>query len=206
MVCSNPSKMQMTKDKENGRFLRIYYLEGQRFGRLTVIRESERKSNKGILWECQCDCGRTTIAEGYRLRRGITRSCGCLRVELLSEHRSSAYRNPEKKRKSPEPHANYGGYTRGNRLYTIWCGIKTRCYNPKARDYKWYGGKGVTMCQEWLHDFAAFREWSLTHGYEPSLTIDRIDNSQSYSPSNCRWATRDEQLHNQHRGKPYLTV
>ena len=74
--------------------------------------------------------------------------------------------------------------------------MKERCYNYSAINYKNYGGRGITICTEWLHDFKAFRDWALSHGYQEGLSIDRIDNDKGYSPDNCRWATAKEQRHN----------
>ncbi len=75
--------------------------------------------------------------------------------------------------------------------------MKKRCYNPAYKIYKDYGGRGITVCAEWLHDFVAFRDWALSHGYQDDLTIDRIDNDKGYSPDNCHWATMKEQRVNQ---------
>lgn len=93
------------------------------------------------------------------------------------------------------------------RLYSIWTGMNKRCNNPNCKDYRWYGGKGVKVCDEWK-DYLKFREWSLEHGYRIGLTIDRIDNSKGYEPSNCQWLTQSEnskKMQRNHKGKVILS-
>ena len=87
------------------------------------------------------------------------------------------------------------------RLYAIWTNMKQRCLNPKAHEFSSYGGRGITVCAEWLHDFKAFEEWAYSHGYREYLTIDRIENDKGYSPDNCRWVTMSEQAYNKRYGK-----
>lgn len=93
-------------------------------------------------------------------------------------------------------------------IYFSWQSMKKRCCNPNCKDFKWYGGKGIKICDEWRNDYLKFREWSLENGHITGLTIDRVDNTKDYEPSNCRWVTQSEnskKMQREHQGKTILT-
>lgn len=149
---------------------------GHRFGRLTVLERAENKG-KHTCWLCLCDCGKTTVVFATALKAGLTVSCGCYNIEKIRD-RSQTH-----------------GMTK-TRLYREYSSMKRRCTNANSSDYLNYGGRGITVCEEWMTSFMAFQKWALSNGYRDDLTLDRIEVNGNYEPGNCRWITNDEQANN----------
>lgn len=168
----------------------MYDLLGQRFGRLLVVSKSEERCNSGIKWNCLCDCGNSVCVPGLNLRCGDTRSCGCLQKEMVAARMTSHGATVGRKR---------------DRLYGVWAGMLTRTRNPNADNYKYYGGRGISVCDDWLR-YENFRDWALNNGYDDmadhgKCTIDRVDDDGDYCPNNCRWVSASVQANNQRSNK-----
>ena len=118
---------------------------GKQFGKLTVIAEAGRDKRRETLWECLCSCGNKTVVLGGNLRQGKVHSCGCAIAENKPNLIHGLSRSP---------------------LYNVWNSMKSRCYNPSVKSYPNYGGRGITVCEEWRHDFQAFYNWAMSHGYK----------------------------------------
>lgn len=145
-------------------------ITGERYGNLVAISPTGKKTNSGgYIWLFKCDCGKEKALPSNSVRSGLVKSCGC----MLKRH----------------------GMT-GTRLFRIWVDMKQRCTNKNYPQYYLWGGKGITVCNEWLHDFVSFHKWATSSGYKDNLTIDRINTNGNYEPSNCRWVTPKEQARN----------
>lgn len=155
------------------------------FGRLTVINNAGYTNDHHKKWLCKCTCGNTTIVDGRDLRKGATKSCGCLLKEKAANRivkMNTIHNNSH------------------SRLYNIWVGMRDRCRRQKNWAYKYYGGRGISVCKEW-DSYLEFKKWALQNGYEENLTIDRINVNDNYKPSNCRWITIQEQQRNKRNNK-----
>lgn len=154
---------------------------GKTFNYLTVIKDLPPyitpSGNSVRMVLCRCVCNKTISVQAQHLRTKNTTSCGCktseLRKNIKTKHRLS-----------------------DSRLFNIWSGMKQRCCNTKSISYKNYGGRGITICDEWKNSFESFYEWAMANGYSEELTIDRIDVNDNYEPSNCRWTDKETQGNN----------
>lgn len=156
---------------------------GEKYGRLTAIEFVKTTgSSHDSIWKFQCDCGKMKNVIMNKVKRGDTRSCGCLQRE------NSSKRAKEKKLNYRHGDANV---KRRVRMYKTWTSMRERCHNPHKLLYERYGGRGICICEEW-NDYLVFKEWALNNGYTDDLTIDRIENDGNYEPSNCQWITKSE--------------
>ena len=160
-------------------FIRVAHnfidLTGKRFGRLVVERYTGSVGKKSK-WQCVCDCGNRTIVNGQSLTRLATRSCGCLFREIVGARFKS-----HGKRYTPE--------------YNTWCGMRQRCLNPNTTRWADYGGRGIKVCDRWMHDFPAFLA-DVGQRPSPRHSLNRVNNDGDYEPGNVRWALASEQMRN----------
>lgn len=160
-----------------------------RFGRLTAICKTDKRIDRHVVWKCQCDCGNFCFAPLNSLTTGRKQSCGCLMNETRGVSRITHHKSNEK-------------------IYVVWQGMKQRCFKTYHKNYKDYGGRGITVCEEWKNSFEAFYEHvsQLPHYGEEGYSLDRINNNGNYEPGNVKWSTQFEQVHNRRcskRGEPH---
>lgn len=163
-------------------------LTGKVFGMLTVIEQAEdwicKDGVHRAVWKCRCSCENQTIINVAQisLKSGLTVSCGCF--------------GKEKRRKALTKHDKTN-----TRLFRVWNNIKRRCYTKTDPSYKYYGERGIKICDDWLSSFQSFYDWAYANGYDENAkkgqcTIDRINVNGDYEPSNCRWVSMKEQNKN----------
>lgn len=155
-------------------------LLGKRFGHLTVTAFDHQTSGTAhaVYWKCHCDCGNDTVVDGHSLTNGHTTTCGKCKAWL--NERDLYWKD---------------------RLYTVYASMVARCTNPKHRSYKNYGGRGISICDRWIDNYPAFKDWAYSSGYDETAprgecTLDRIDNNGNYCPENCRWVDMKTQSRN----------
>lgn len=168
--------------------MNIKNLAGQRFGRLLVLEQTPNRKNGCVVWKCKCDCGNEVFASSGYLVSGRKRSCGCLASEIAAQ----TARTGNNRR-------THG--MKRTKLYSIWNTMKYRCFNKNASNFKDYGGRGITVCDEWIHDFQAFYDYvsQLPNFGEVGYSLDRINNDGNYEPGNVKWSTRTEQNNNKRK-------
>jgi len=163
-------------------------LTGMKFNSLTVLRRApDRRYKCGTVetrWICQCDCGKETEVSRGHLKSGKVKTCGCSRGERWQE------RKLEGERVIKIDKFDY------KRIQSIRRKMLDRCNNSNNKSFLLYGGRGITVCKEWIESPLAFYIWAKNHGYEEKLTIDRIDVNGNYEPENCRWISMFDQQSN----------
>ena len=163
-------------------------LLNSKFGLLTVIADEgimQKGKRRRHFWKCRCECGNEISVCQDHLVSGDTKSCGCLK-----------HISPNRTHGDSVSDAEY------HRLFNIWRHILKRCECETSEAYYNYGGRGITVCEEW-HDYMTFKAWALANGYSHDLSIDRINVNGNYEPGNCRWADRIVQANNKRNNRYY---
>lgn len=163
--------------------MRALDLTDQRFGLLVAKHRNGKNNNGRVLWRCLCDCGNIADVHVSNLRTGETKSCGCL--SHLGNRLTHGHRKGKK----------------NSLTYSSWCSMKKRCYDKTGEHYEYYGGRGIVVCDRWVNSFENFLE---DMGERPKgLTLERNNNDGNYEPTNCKWATKEEQARNKRNNKFY---
>lgn len=157
-------------------------LTGTKFGRLTVVEDCGKRSNKNVVWLCACVCGGRANVRSSSLIRGYTKSCGCILKEQWFNKTLGLYQST---------------------VYRAWARMKSRCSDRKVKAYENYGGRGITVCKRWIDSFSNF--YADMGSPKKGQSLDRKDNSKGYSPDNCRWASILEQSNNK-RSNRNITI
>lgn len=159
-------------------------LTGKRFGRLVVFRQIGKNKWGNYLWLCECDCKQKTIVASSNLKHGHTKSCGCLQKEIISQHNTK------------HGHQKNGEMTR---IYSVWAAMIQRCTNPKNKQYKDYGKRGISVCKRWRK----FSDFLIDMGnkWKSGLTIERTDNGRGYYKENCQWVTQKKNSRNKRNNR-----
>ena len=154
-------------------------ITGNRYGRLVVLQRAPNKNGR-MRWFCQCDCGQTAEVRGEHLKNLDIQSCGCIHVARVTTHGKSH-----------------------SREYSSWQAMKWRCLYPESEEYYLYGGRGITVCKRWINSFANF--YADMGERPPGTSLDRKDFNGNYTPKNCRWATKEDQVYNR-RNSRFATI
>lgn len=159
-------------------------ISGRKFGKLKAINSVGRDHRGSVVWLCKCDCGGSREVVTTLLLSDKVKSCGCYRKSKAKHLKMTHGLSVDSKT------------GKRSRLYNTWKKMKQKCFNPNDPKYPDYGGRGVTMCNDWKDDFPSFHNWALLNGYSDELSIDRINNDGHYEPDNCRWADDKTQANN----------
>jgi hypothetical protein len=171
------------KSFRNGGSFKMIDLKGVKSGMLTALFPVRQDKWGCYFWLCKCDCGKECEVSATRINKGETKSCGCLKLKKGQNEKHGLKKHP---------------------LYSVWAGMKYRCYNVKSHNYPLYGGRGITVCDRWLQSVVNFYE-DMIDGYVKGLHLDRINNDGNYEPTNCRWLTHTQNSNNK-RNNVYICM